>query len=55
MITLFLTTLLWLSGGLIICYTLPTWVLILYCLISLVSFFALAIVRHGLLYGGEDQ
>jgi hypothetical protein len=48
-------TLLWLSGGLVIRYALPTWVLLLYCFISLISFFALAAVRHGLLYGGEEQ
>ena len=51
MIFSFLAALLWISGGLAIRYSLPTWVLVLYCFISVVSLFALATVRYGLLYG----
>jgi hypothetical protein len=50
-----LITLFWLSGGFVIHHSLPTWALVVYSLISFVSFFAWAMVRSGILKSGEVE
>jgi hypothetical protein len=50
-----LITLFWLSGGFVIHHSLPTWALVVYSLISFISFFAWAMVRSGLLRSGEVE
>lgn len=51
----FFLTLLWVSGGLAIHHTLPTWIFVLYGLVSTVSFFAWALVRGSSLANAHKE
>jgi hypothetical protein len=51
----FLFTFIWVSGGLAIHHTLPTWLFVLYGIMSAVSFFAWTLVRGGSLTSVQEE